>query len=145
MKREFLRGIVAGVAIISVCTAVALANPGGEEDPLISKSYLEDVFMPQVQQYINTNSSAAKFEVVSLKKGEKMICDAGCELILRQGSATIIATEKGGIANVTFGEDLADGTNMPANNHLIVPVGDGRGIKANSDVLVMVKGGFEIK
>lgn len=146
MKREFFKGIVSGVAVVAVCTAVVLANPGGEDDPLISKSYLNTVFMEQVQQYINTNTPPApSFEVVSLKKGQKMVCGAGCELILRQGSAVINATAKGGIANVTAGDDLADGIPMPANNHLIVPVGDGRGITAKSDVLVMVKGTFEIK
>ncbi len=145
MKREFLKGIVAGTAVVALCTAVVMANPGGEDDPLISKSYLNSVFMQQVQQYIDTKTPATSFEVVSIKKGQKMVCSAGCELILRQGSAVINATAKGGIANVTGGEDLADGTAMPANNHLIVPVGDGRGITAKTDVLVMVKGEFEIK
>ena len=146
MKREFLKGIVSGVAVVALCTAAVMANPGGEDDPLISKSYLNSVFMQQVQQYIDTKTPAqSSFEVVSLKKGQKMVCGAGCELILRQGSAVINATAKGGLANVTGGEDLADGTPMPANNHLIVPVDDGRGITAKTDVLVMVKGQFEIK
>ena len=70
---------------------------------------------------------------------------AGCELILRQGSANIIATTKGGLADTTVGGDLADGTAMPSNHLLIVPLDDGRGIQATSTVLVMVKGEYTIQ
>lgn len=145
MKREFLKGIISGVAVVTLCTAAVMANPGGEDDPLISKSYLNDVFMQQVQQYIDTKTTSQSFEVVSLKKGQGIVCGAGCELILRQGTAIINATEKGGIADVTAGTDIADGGEMPSNHHLIVPVDDGRGITAQADVLVMVKGTFETK
>ena len=61
------------------------------------------------------------------------------------GKATIIATEKGGIADTTAGFDLADGNDMPSNHLLIVPLADGRGIRASSDVIVMIKGGFTKK
>ena len=61
------------------------------------------------------------------------------------GSATVIATQKGGLADTTGGYDLANGTAMPSNHLLIVPVNDGRGISANNDVLVMVKGAYNIQ
>ena len=66
-------------------------------------------------------------------------------LILRMGKATVNATEKGGLADVTAGYDLADGEEMPANHHLIVPVADGRGITANNTVIVMVKGDYTLE
>ena len=138
MKKQFFAGLLAGLAIVAVCTAAVLANTGSESDPLVSKSYLESVFM-------NTVKTETSFEVVSLSKGQKLVGDAGCELILRQGQATIFATAKGGLSDVTIGGDHPDGTDMPANHLLIVPVGDGRGITARSDVLVMVKGNYAIR
>ena len=114
--------------------------------------------MPQIKQYIESRlaevgggsgSAAAvtadKFNVVNASAGQQIICSAGTELILRMGSASVIATEKGGIADTTDGFDLADGTFMPANHLLIVPVSDGRGVRATTDIIVMIKGGYTVK
>ena len=138
-----------------LCFSAVLAEPGGNDDPLISKSYIENVLMPSIKQYVEsriaevnsgTGAGAAEtFKVVEVKKDQQLICSAGTELILRMGTATIIATEKGGIADTTAGFDLANNVPMPANHLLIVPVADGRGIKATADILVMVKGGYTIK
>ena len=138
MKKHFFAGLILGLVTVALCTAAVLAGSGSQDDPLISKSYLDTVFM-------NTVKTEMSFEVVSLKSGQKIVGDAGCEMILRMGKATIFSTEKGGISDVTIGGDHPDGTNMPANHLLIVPVGDGRGIKAESDVLVMVKGKYAIQ
>ncbi len=141
MRKQFAAGLIAGLAVITVCAAVALATPGGEDNPLISKAYLDNIFMPEVQKYVDSSS---KFSVVEVKKGQKLIGDAGCELILRQGSGEVIATKKGGLADTTAGFDLADGEAFPSNHLTIVPVDDGRGLLATSNVLVMVKGKYTI-
>ena len=152
-------GITAGVCVALSLVMPALATPGTESDPLISQSYITSTVMPQLEEYIReevakqagnttagtTGSSSESFEVVKLDKGDKLVCENGTELILRMGTATIIASEAGGIADVTIGTDLAEGTQMPSNHHLIVPLSDGRGIKATSSVLVMVKGGYRIR
>ncbi|MBR5613950.1 MAG: hypothetical protein IKW64_01425 [Clostridia bacterium] len=147
--------IAAVILCVAVAFSVVLAEPGGNDDPLISQSYIENVLMPQLKQYIESriaevNSGAGTgssdaFKVVEAKAGQQIICSAGTELILRMGSATIIATEKGGLADTTAGFDLANGTDMPSNHLLIVPVADGRGIKANNDIIVMVKGSYTVK
>ena len=138
MKKHFFAGLTVGFLIVALCTAAVLATSGSEEDPLISKSYLESVFL-------NTVKTEMSFEVVSLAAGQQIVGDAGCEMILRMGKATIFSTEKGGISDVTIGGDHKGGSDMPANHLLIVPVGDGRGITAETDVLVMVKGKYAVK
>ncbi len=153
MNRKLKFKIVMVVVCLSMMFTVVLADPGTEGDPLISKSYIDNVLMPKIEQYVeskiaglgsggNGGGSGEAFQVVSVKAGEEVICSAGTELILRMGKATIIATEKGGLADTTAGFDLADGTQMPANHLLIVPVADGRGLAADSDLLVMIKGGY---
>lgn len=155
MKRGLSKFKVAAVVLCMVSAfTVVLAEPGGTDDPLISKSYIETVLMPQIKEYVETKISqigsgggthtAETFKVVNMSAGQKMICDAGAELILRMGKADIIATEKGGLADTTAGFDLANGSDMPSNHLLIVPLGDGRGIEAKNDVIVMVKGGYTI-
>lgn len=153
-KRKFLVAMV--VACILTMFTAALADPGTEGDPLISKSYIDNVLMPKIESLIesklaglgaseNSISGAEKFEVVNVEKDSKVLCDAGTELILRMGTATVVATEKGGLADTTAGYDIANGSSMPPNHLLIVPLADGRGFKADTDVIVMIKGGFSIK
>lgn len=139
MKKHFFTGLITGLVIVALCTVVVIASTGSENDPLVSKSYLESVFL-------NTVKSETGFKLVEINKGQKIVCNEGCELILRMGDATIFATELGGLSDVTAGIDLPTGTAMPLNHHLIVPVGDGRGITANKDaLLVLVKGSYAIK
>lgn len=161
MKKRYIRfRLGALAAAVCALATVVLAEPGASDDPLISKSYIENQLMPQIKQYIesrlaevgggNNGGGAAavtadKFNVVNASAGQQIICSAGTELILRMGSASVIATEKGGIADTTDGFDLADGAFMPSNHLLIVPVSDGRGVRATTDIIVMIKGGYTVK
>lgn len=157
MKRR--RKFLAAMAVVCMLMmfTVALADPGTEGDPLISKSYIDNVLMPKIENLIESklsglgssgNSSAGtaeRFTVVNVDKGATVLCDAGTEVILRMGTATVLATEKGGLADTTSGYDIANGSQMPPNHLLIVPVADGRGFKAETDVIVMVKGTYSVK
>ena len=156
MKKGMLKTKIAALVLCAASIfMVVLAEPGDTDDPLISKAYIDNVVIPQLKEYVDNKisqvstgggtQSAESFKVVNMTAGQKMICNAGAELILRMGKAEIIASEKGGIADTTAGFDLANGTAMPSNHLLIVPVADGRGITAQNDVIVMVKGGYEIK
>lgn len=160
MKKRYIRfRLGALAAAVCALATVVLAEPGASDDPLISKSYIENQLMPQIKQYIESRLAEAgggsgggaaavtadKFNVVNASAGQQIICSAGTELILRMGSASVIATEKGGIADTTDGFDLADGAFMPSNHLLIVPVSDGRGVRATTDIIVMIKGGYTVK
>lgn len=152
------------ITALALCTAamfsVVLAEPGAQDDPLITKSYVENSLIPQLKEYINSQISKSgttqtqtvvsdgterNFNVVEVSKGSIVLGAAGTELIMRMGTAKIIATEKGGLADVTAGYDLADGEKTPSNHLLIVPVSDGRGVKAETDVILMIKGGYTVK
>ena len=117
MKKMLITLLVVAVAFATLGTVSLFADPGDSTDPIITLSYIEDV----------------------------LIGEEGTEVVLRMGSAEIIATEKGGLADLTSGYDLPDGTAMPSNHHLIIPVGDGRGIEAQGTVIVLVKGDYTIE
>lgn len=146
MKKNWLVGIVAVLVLVLATAIVIAANPGTEADPLISKSYIETVLKPEIYAYIEQESNQG-FAVVNVSAGKTVVCEAGTELILRMGQATVIGSDRGGLADVTQGLDLADGTTVPANHMLIVPLGDGRGVKINksTDAILMIKGGYTIK
>ena len=155
-KRIIYSTVLVFLLIFAVLTAnIVTAEPGGEDDPIISLSYIQETVIPELKAYVdakiasisgNSGSSGkgSAFEVVEINQGQKLIADAGTELILRMGKGTIIATEKGGIADTTAGYDLPNLTEMPSNHLLIVPLADGRGFVAQTNVIVMVKGGYSI-
>jgi hypothetical protein len=180
MKKHLFKGktILFSALIISIVLAGisitygVIAEPGSEQDPVVTLSYIEQVFMPKAYEYIDKNvvelkgivegfktslngiedrmyniekQGKSEFRVVSIKSGQQFFGSAGTEIILRMGTATIISSEKGGLSDVTVGKDISIGEAMPDNHLLIIPLGDGRGFAATKDVIVMVKGSYEIK
>jgi hypothetical protein len=122
------------VTCLSIAAVVYAAQPGTEDDPLVTKSYIESVLYPEI-----------KFKVIEVPAGKSVICSAGTEMILRMGTCSIIGTQKGGVSDVTMGYDLANGSAVQGNHLLIVPLDDGRGVKTSTDCLIMIKGGYTIQ
>ncbi len=125
--------VVLPLSVFAAARLVAAAGtgaPGSENDPLATRSY--------VDQY-------AQWQLVTLKAGQKLVAGAGTELILRAGSAKAVASASGGVSDVTAGKDLPGGTALQANHLLIVPRADGRGAAAVSDAVFLVKGAFTVQ
>lgn len=146
MKKKWMIGLAAVLVFVLAAAIVIAANPGTEADPLISKSYIETVLKPELYAYIEQEANQG-FTVVNVDAGKTVVCDAGTELILRMGQATVIGSDRGGLADVTQGVDLANGTAVPPNHMLIVPLDDGRGVRIDktTDAILMIKGGYKIK
>lgn len=104
--------------------------PGSEEDPLVTRAYVDSKF---------------KMTVVELTPGNVLRGYAGTEIILRAGNAIVIDSELGGLCDSTQGVDLRGDNEVPRNHLLIVPRDDGRGIRAKSQIVVMVRGKFDIE
>ena len=150
MKKSFKKKIsltVVSLLLLSICLPALAADPGSNEDPLVTLSYINDVLMPQVKSYVDSKTTASGdgFKIVNLKSGQTVIASASTEMILRMGSAQIVATQKGGVADVTQGIDLQNGAVMPSNHLLIVPLDDGRGAQMLSDGIIMIKGNYTVK
>lgn len=145
------------VLVLGVIFSVYAQEPGSVDDPIVTKSYIDEV-VSQVRSYVDekisliptsgTGSSGGgvndTYKVVKLADGQKISFNEGAEFILRMGKGTIFASTKGGIADITSGVDLQNGVSLPANHLMIVPLSDGRGFTAIGDVLVMVRGGYKI-
>ena len=155
MKKIKKAVLIILVTVFAMTAIATFATPGTNEDPLISLSYINDTLLPEIYAYINekvdsiansnqTNESS-EFKVIDVKKGQKIQGGNGCEMILRMGSATIVASKSGGLSDVTDGYDLGQDTPMPANHLIIVPVGDGRGITMTADGKIMIKGTYTLK
>ena len=149
MKKILMRKIsltACALMFLSICLPGLAADPGSTEDPHVTLSYINDVLMPQVKSYVDSKSQASGgFEIVNVKAGQTVIAGASTEMILRMGNAQIVATQKGGVADVTQGIDLQNGAVMPSNHLLIVPLDDGRGAQMLSDGIIMIKGNYTVK
>jgi hypothetical protein len=104
--------------------------PGSQEDPLVTRAYVDTKF---------------KLTVVELASGDTLVGSSGTEIILRAGKATVVDSESGGLCDSTQGVDLRKGAEVPKNHLLLVPRDDGRGIKAVSKAVVMVRGNFTVR
>ena len=157
-KFKSLKLIISILCIFVLCLPTIAADPGSADDPLISLSYLNDVIMPQIVSYVDTsvanagngssiydNTANGTYDIVNVWNGQTIIGDQSCHMILRMGSATIVSSQKGGVADVTSGTDLSHGSFVPANHLLIVPVGDGRGMKMHTDGIIMISGKFTVQ
>ena len=98
----------------------------------------------------NSNNSgvSSAYIVLEMKKGQKIRAKSeSLEIILRQGGTAAVISQyrDQGIADLTDGAELLNGTALPVNHHLLIPRADGRGISVTSSVAyVMVRGDYEI-
>jgi len=88
-------------------------------------------------------SQVIPFTPVFVPAGSNLIANAGVEIILRSGSANVIAGPNG-LADITAGQDIANGQAISRNHLLLVPATDGRGLNFLTDSWIMIKGGFII-
>ncbi len=95
-----------------------------------------------------TENSPQLFVVLELEPGSKLIMGASAEVVLRAGAATVIAGAKGdGLADLTTGDDLRGGAEVPLQHHLLVSRDDGRGflITSKNTSYVLVKGKHRVE
>lgn len=128
-------------------------EPGSTDDPLVTLSFVEQR-VEQLKFYIDekiatltpaTGVTDNNLVVVELKPGEKLIAAQGTEIILRGGKALVIDNPLGGLADVTAATDLRMNQVVPPNHLLIVPREDGRGVKAENDVILIVRGAYRVE
>ncbi len=137
MKKRLIAGLAAGILFFAL--AATAAGPGTDSDPLISKSYIDTVVYPYIDKSVAAAGGSA-LEVVNVSAGDSIICGAGAELILRSGSAEAITSRSGGLCDTTAGLDIKEGSPVAANHLLIIPRDDGRGARAVTDCVFMVRG-----
>ncbi len=148
-----LSKFVLAIVLVSIVLGgtIVFSEPGSENDPLITLSYFNKE-IDKLKSYIDSKLTGTdsvenpnKLEVVELESEQSLIGDAGTEIILRGGKATVIAGELGGISDITDGKDLKMGEMIPANHLLIIPRDDGRGAYVVEDAIFLVRGAYEIR
>lgn len=144
---------VLGLTALSAAVYAAVSY-GSKDDPLITKSYLEDVLQPQLEAEFEAELDAAlaevdaeqsgDFVVITLSTGQTVTCGVGCEVMLRIGSASAVGPDYPVLVDTTAGESAANGTAMKTN-HLYMVTIEGNGFKAGSATTkLLIKGDYTI-
>ena len=159
MKNKRLLTALLVIAILALgigIGAFAASNFGTQSDPLVAKSYLDNVLTPSLQtqyqkqldeqvlkleQQISGISApdAGNFKPVTLASGKTIKAGAGCEIILTSGTATA----SGSLSDITGGTSIASGSAV-SKNHLCIVSTDGGGIKASGSVELLIRGTYTI-
>ena len=139
-------------ALLLGVAAYARSSYGSEKDPLITLSYLEEVFLPEVLEEAEAlgggddGSSTAKgsFALVTLSDGQVLEGKRGCEVVLRIGSAVAYGADEPVLVDTSAGTELADGKALE-KNHLYMITIEGNGLYAKGTTKLLVSGGYTIR
>lgn len=153
-KLKYIVMILLGLFIgLNINNIKVWANPGSETDPVVTLSFV-DQKVEQLKYYIDSKIENQNFqketvetqelEIVKLLNGQKIIGESGTEIILRSGKAKAIGSINGGLCDITSGKDIGNAKDIEKNHLLLVPRSDQRGIQAQTDVYVMIRGNYHI-
>ena len=158
MTKRQLTAIIIALALILAAgiTAYAVSTAyGSREDPLITKSYLDEVVQPELEKTVQAELEKAlsevkagngEFTLLTLKNGQTVTCAVGTELLLRFGTARAYAYDSADVALVdtTNASTVMGGAALSAN-HLYMVTILGNGFTAAADnTKVLVCGTYTI-
>ena len=88
--------------------------------------------------------SSGVYSVVSLSSGQTLLGDIGCEVMLRVGAAVCVTDSEPGLIDMTDGAVLASGKSL-VKNHLYMMTIENRGVRATTDIKLLVRGSYTIQ
>lgn len=147
--------VIAIAALAAGIGAYAATSYGTQTDPLITLSYITGKLEPSIREDFDSKLNTAveklerdfeselatatgSFKTISLAAGDSLEGAAGCEILLRSGTASAI----GSLVDVTGGGALASGGALAAN-HLYLASDSGAGVKVTADAVLLVRGTYK--
>ncbi|MEG1395798.1 MAG: hypothetical protein RSC82_02380 [Oscillospiraceae bacterium] len=155
---KFAAGLLVAVVLTGAVTAYAVQ--GGQDDPLVTLSYLTKVVTPKLEAEVSkavaanekaltdklnaaitaaeqkilsqTGTASPTFSSVTLQSGESKI--GGSEYLVRTGKALCV----GNLLDSTAGTTVKNGSAL-TRNHLYVALDEFSGVKAAEYVTLMVR------
>lgn len=157
------RQTVSVLAVLAVAVALLIgiristgyadaAQPGSAEDPIVTKSYVDQVVAEKVRQELQKagggGGGGMELQVVTVPPGRTLMVSGGGEAIVRTGKMVVVSDSENGLSDLTEGADIAPGKQVSAN-HLILFPRDGRGLKTvedqSAESIVLVRGNYYIQ
>ena len=104
----------------------------------------EQEILGQVTGTGTVSGTTASYHEVTLSDGQTLYGSAGCEVMLRSGSASCVSEGKStpGLVDISGGSTINHGSALK-ENHLYTMTAD-RGVKASGSVTLLVRGSYTI-
>lgn len=104
----------------------------------------EQEILGQVTGTGSVSGTTASYHEVTLSDGQTLYGSAGCEVMLRSGSASCVSEGKStpGLVDISGGGTINHGSALK-ENHLYTMTAD-RGVKASGAVTLLVRGSYTI-
>ena len=114
-----------------------------DAEEIVTDAFVESVAQ-KVSEKANVQAGASEtFKLISLTNGQTITGKVGFEAVLRIGTATCVSPGTPGLIDLSTGAELLPGKPLSIN-HLYLCTVDGRGIKATSNVKILVRGPYTI-
>lgn len=107
------------------------AEPGSNEDPLITKSYLDT----RIEEF----NKETGYQKITVSKGRSLVCAAGTQVIMTSGTAKANAV----LLDTTVGKKTSKSKKL-AKNHTLLVTKDATAIKASGSSVVYVLGNYTL-
>ena len=142
--------VVLTAAALTVFAAMAGGGVGSQTDPLVTLSYLNDTFTAQIMDKIDdllTQRNAGLdqetpdggvYTAITLTAGQALSGEAGCEVLLRSGSAQC----DGVLVDTTSGSSLSAGTALTVNHLYLMP--ESRSITTADGAAFLARGAYTV-
>lgn len=154
--------IVLAAAGLTAFGALAAGGAGSQSDPLVTLSYLNETFTGQVMDKVDAAiaqrnaqllqelkgsgaavpGAASAYTAVTLAAGQALYGEAGCEVLLRSGSASCGGTASAGLTDATAGGSLGGGGALEANHLYLMP--ESGSISSAGGAVLLVRGGYSV-
>ncbi len=171
MKKLKIAAVFLCVCFLFTAAYAANANPGGQDDPLVTLSYLNGTYTQQVKSMVDQTVNERKaemeqslrnvlagnggttaptagngvFTVVTLTQGQSLVGDVGCEVMLRVGAASCGSEDSVGLIDTTAGSVLGNGQALAANHLYMVTISTRRVTATAPTVKVLARGPYSIQ
>lgn len=147
-------GLGIGTMITSGANGLVDQNaPGTVNDPIVTKSYVDEAIKSLTGQAPTTGGTTgvaigeSKLEIVTVKPGQLLAGGEGTEFIVRAGRPVVYSTTPDGLSDLTDGNDIKSGKEIPLN-HLMLTPRESRGIHVHKDskasLVVLVRGSYAL-
>jgi len=145
---------IAAVALLAGVAVYAASSYGSKDDPLVAKSYVEDVLQPELEEKLSEElsdalgelrSGSGDFTVLKLRSGQTVTGEVGCQILPRLGTVQAMGASSPALVDTTAGTSVAAGTALTANHLYMVSIA-GNGVTVTADsTYVLVSGGYTVK
>lgn len=141
-KNVKLMAIGGSILLVGSLAYAGATEPGTINDPLVTKSYVDQKIAEiEIPSAVQNNT----YEVVFVPAGKVILGKQGTEIILRSGVAKAVDAAGGGLQDMTDGVDVLGNETIKKYHLMIIPREDGRGMLAEKDCTLMIRGGYEIQ